>query len=121
LQVQEWVAANYHREVTVAKLAGVCSMSRRTFERRFKKATGKSPLRYLQDVRLEKAKDLLEKGDYTFETITNEVGYGDPSTFRRMFQKSTGLPPGLYRQRFGMNTVSSPLLDAAVGVQGGAG
>ena len=104
-QVQEWLDGNYFREVTVAGLANISRMSRRTFERRFKKATGRTPLRYLQEVRLEKAKALLETGDYTFETITNEVGYGDPSTFRRMFLKSTGLPPGVYRQRFGSNSI----------------
>lgn len=100
--VQEWVGENSHREVSVDDLAAICSMSRRTFERRFKRATGQTPLRYVQQVRIEKAKRLLEAGEATFETITAEVGYEDPSTFRRMFQKSTGLSPTVYRQRFGI-------------------
>lgn len=104
--VQEWIGENSHREVTVDDLAAIGSMSRRTFERRFKKATGKTPLSYVQQVRIEKAKRLLEGGEITFETITVEVGYEDPSTFRRMFQKSTGLSPAVYRQRFGMKSLS---------------
>lgn len=103
LKVQEWVDANFQRELYVKDLARIGSMNRRTFERKFKKATGCTPLAYLQKVRIEKAKRLLEDGEYSFETITSEVGYGDPSTFRRMFQKNTGLPPGVYRQRFCRN------------------
>lgn len=99
-RAQEWIAANYNRETTIDQLASLCSLSRRTFERRFKKATGLSPLRYLRKIRIEMAKHLLESGNQTFENITLKVGYEDTSTFRRVFQKSTGLPPSVYRQKF---------------------
>lgn len=98
--VQEWLAANCQREITIEILAANARMSRRTFERRFKEATGESPLRYLQRLRVEKAKHLLETGMQTFDEITSQVGYQDTSSFRRMFQKSTGLPPTAYREKF---------------------
>lgn len=100
LNGQQWMDTNYHKEISVEVLAEQCNMSRRTFERRFKKATGDSPLRYLQRIRIEKAKQLLEQGNQTFETITAEVGYEDTSSFRRMFQKVTGVPPSIYREKF---------------------
>lgn len=75
-------------------------MSRRTFERRFRKATGDAPLKYIQRIRIEKARQLLESTSDTFEEITFQVGYEDPSTFRRMFQRYTGLQPGVYKGRF---------------------
>ncbi len=98
--IQEWIHDHFAKSLTVDKLATHCAMSRRTFERRFKKATGESPLQYIQRIRIEKAKQLLESTGDTFEEITFRVGYEDPSTFRRIFQRYTGLLPGEYRSRF---------------------
>jgi len=81
-------------------LADKAGMSRRTFERRFKNATGDSPLRYLQRIRIENAKQLLEKGGKTFDEITYLVGYEDSSTFSRIFKKTTGLSPYLYKKKY---------------------
>lgn len=100
IKVQRWVEQNYNTVISVERLAEVALLSRRTFERRFKKATGDSPLRYLQRFRIEKAKQYLETSNHTFESITSRVGYEDTSTFRRMFQKGTGLPPSVYREKF---------------------
>ena len=97
---QKWIDSNFYKEITIDSLAEKCNLSRRTFERRFKKATGDSPLRYLQRVRIEKAKYLLEYGNLTFDIITSKVGYEDTSSFRRIFQKTTGLPPRAYREKF---------------------
>jgi transcriptional regulator GlxA family with amidase domain len=84
----------------VDRLADKARMSRRTFERRFKNATGDSPLRYIQRVRIENAKKLLEKGGKTFDEITYIVGYEDSSTFSRIFKKTTGLSPNLYKKKY---------------------
>lgn len=91
---------NHDHPQTVADLARRVSQSQRTFERRFKAATGDTPVRYLQRVRVEAAKRLLEQTAETFEQITFRVGYEDPASFRRVFQTQTGLTPNPYRQRF---------------------
>ncbi len=75
-------------------------MSRRTFERRFKTATGDTPLLYLQRVRVEAARRLLEKGGRTFDEIAYRVGYEDSGFFRKVFVKHTGLRPGEYKIKF---------------------
>lgn len=104
--IQSWIEANYHQELQVDTMVKKVAMSRRTFERRFKNATGDSPLRYLQRVRVESAKLMLETGQDTFEQITNRVGYEDTSSFRRVFQKTTGLAPSSYREKFRVTTTS---------------
>ncbi len=98
--LQEWLERNYRKQVKIDSLARQAAMSRRTFERRFKAATGESPLQYLQRIRIDKAKMLLEKGDESFDRITDMVGYGDSSSFRKVFQKFTSMQPGAYRRKF---------------------
>ena len=75
-------------------------MSRRSLERRFKQVAGTTPLSYLQQLRVENAKHLLEDGDRTFNEITYLVGYEDISFFRKVFVRLTGLRPKEYQQRF---------------------
>lgn len=98
--LQQWLEKNYHEDLPVETMARKAAMSRRTFERRFKSATGDSPRRYLQRVRVENAKIMLEIGTDSFEKITCRVGYEDTSSFRRIFQKNTGLTPSRYREKF---------------------
>jgi len=69
-------------------------------ERRFKQATGVTPLVYLQQVRVEAAKRLLEEGSRPFDEITDMVGYEDIAFFRKVFVRLTGLRPREYQQRF---------------------
>jgi transcriptional regulator GlxA family with amidase domain len=73
-------------------------MSRRSLERRFKQATGVTPLGYFQQLRVETAKSLLEDGSWTFNEITFQVGYEDIAFFRKVFVKLTGLRPKEYQQ-----------------------
>ncbi len=98
--IQDWIEKHYSREIRVDGLAQKAGMSRRTFERRFKKATGDSPLQYLQMVRIETAKQLIERGRKTFDEITYQVGYEDSSTFSRVFKNRTGLSPNSYRKKY---------------------
>ena len=91
-------------EIKIDLLADKAGMTRRTFERRFKNATGDSPLRYLQRIRIENAKKLLEDGEKTFDQITYMVGYEDSSAFSRIFKKTTGLSPILYKKKYGFLT-----------------
>ncbi|GAG65724.1 unnamed protein product, partial [marine sediment metagenome] len=70
------------------------------FERRFKTATGDTPLIYQQRLRVEAAKRLLEDGNRSFDEITCQVGYEDSSSFRKVFLKQTGLRPTEYQKKF---------------------
>ena len=100
LPVQEWIEKNYDRNFNYDLLAGIGGMSRRTMERRFKNATGETPLTYQQSIRVEVAKRLLENESRSFDEITYQVGYEDSSTFRKIFSKHTGLVPTEYRKKF---------------------
>jgi len=75
-------------------------MSRRTFERKFKSATGDTPLLYLQRVRIETAKKLLEANTKTVDEIAYDVGYNESNFFRKIFKKQTHLTPKAYRDKF---------------------
>ena len=100
LAVQEWIEKNFNENLTYDRLARVSGMGRRTMERRFKTATGETPLTYQQSIRVEVAKRLLENESRSFDDITCQVGYEDSSTFRKIFFKLTGLVPTEYRKKF---------------------
>ena len=99
-RAQAWLDANMSREVTITALADAMLISERSLARRFKTATGKSPLAYLQSSRLNAARALLETGDMSVQSIAHQVGYSDASSFTRLFGKHLGLSPGAYRARF---------------------
>jgi transcriptional regulator GlxA family with amidase domain len=80
-------------------------LSARTFARRFQKATGLAPLAYVQNLRIERAKQLLEGSEAPVDDISAEVGYEDASFFRRVFKRTVGLRPVDYRRRFGAAAV----------------
>lgn len=99
---QRHLQREYRSAPSIPQLAKRVGMSQRSFERKFKAATGDTPLEYLQRVRVERAKHLLEDSSATFGQIASEVGYEDPSSFRRLFIRRTGLSPSVYRSRFAM-------------------
>jgi len=82
-------------------------VSYRTLHRRFQAATGMAPLAYLQDLRVEMAKELLESTRLSLEQVVERTGYTDVSAFRRLFARRVGLAPALYRQRFRQPGVGS--------------
>ncbi len=86
----------------VADVAKQAGMTGRTFLRRFSAATGFTPVEYLQQVRIAKAREALERTLTPVDRIAWDVGYSDPAAFRKLFQKLTGLPPAAYRQQFGI-------------------
>lgn len=98
--VQEWLDENYAEDFSLSWLAEQNAMSPRTLIRRFKSATGESPLAYLQTVRIEVAKKMLEMSAQTIAEITQNVGYEDVSSFSKMFKRRVGLSPREYRGRF---------------------
>lgn len=100
-KTQEWVATHYARASPVTRMAEVSGLSERSFVRRFSKATGYTPMKYVHALRLEEAKQHLETGTLAVEAVSNEVGYEDASFFSRLFRRTVGMTPAAYRRRFG--------------------
>jgi transcriptional regulator GlxA family with amidase domain len=101
LRVQHWLQSHRSDELNIAALAEQAGLEARTFLRRFQKATGLRPTEYVQALRIALARERLEFSRDTVERIAWNVGYKDPSAFRRVFQKVTGLSASAYRDRFG--------------------
>lgn len=86
--------------LSVAALAEHIGVSPRTMTRRFRAALGVTPQTYLEEVRIDAARRLLEDTTLPVDRIRGDVGFGDPTSFRRAFKRATGLTPVAYRQRF---------------------
>jgi transcriptional regulator GlxA family with amidase domain len=97
---QVWLVSHYARPNPVARMVQHSGLAERTFKRRFKAATGYSAVDYVQALRIEESKHLLETTARTTDSIAHEVGYEDPAFFRRLFKRRTGITPARYRQRF---------------------
>jgi transcriptional regulator GlxA family with amidase domain len=97
---QAWIAEHYRLDNPVARLIAESGLNERTFKRRFQAATGYSPVEYVQTLRVEEAKHLLETTREPTERVAWQVGYEDVSFFRRLFKRCTGVTPARYRQRF---------------------
>lgn len=101
-QAQSWMQARLREELDLERVADAVGVSPRTLIRRFKQAVGETPTRYLQQLRIDAAKRLLESTGLNLDAITERIGYLDTSTFRKLFKKHTGLSPGAYREKFGI-------------------
>ncbi|NOK19682.1 GlxA family transcriptional regulator [Corallococcus carmarthensis] len=102
LRAQEWLEAHLCGPVTLTGAAVAASLGERTLLRRFRKATGDTPLDYVQRLRVEAARRLLETTPRTVEDIAQAIGYADTTSFRRRFKARTGLTPDAYRKRFAL-------------------
>ena len=100
LKVQHWLHATESQEIVLAELAALAGLEERTLLRRFKKATGMTTGEAVQRMRVGRAKELLQTTKLPFDRIAWDVGYGDTSAFRKVFQKIVGLAPSEYRERF---------------------
>jgi transcriptional regulator GlxA family with amidase domain len=98
-RAQRWMENHLHERFLLADLATYLAVSERTLNRRFKSAVGDAPLRYLQTLRIEMAKLLLERNaDISVEHVSERVGYRDVSTFRQLFRRATGHTPRDYQR-----------------------
>jgi transcriptional regulator GlxA family with amidase domain len=100
LKLQHWMHATGAKETALPELTKVAGLEERTLLRRFRKATGLTTTDYVQRLRVGKAQELLQFGKLPVERIAWEIGYQDPSAFRRVFKRVVGLSPAEYRQRF---------------------
>tara|TARA_R100001369_G_C3312083_1_gene167496 strand:- start:337 stop:1314 length:978 start_codon:yes stop_codon:yes gene_type:complete len=100
LKAQEQIEQNYQDKMTVDQLCDHLAVSRRTFERRFKKATANTVVEYMQRVKVEAAKKELEMGQKTVNEVMYGVGYSDPKAFRDVFRKVTNMTPIDYLHKY---------------------
>jgi transcriptional regulator GlxA family with amidase domain len=97
---QVWIADNYATSKPAEKMAERSGLNARTFSRRFRAATGFNPIEYVQALRVEEAKQMLETDQLSNDDVGAAIGYDDPASFRRVFKRGTGLSPAAYRKKF---------------------
>lgn len=108
-KAQLYMEQNIAEKISVDQLAAQFNINRRSFDRRFIKATGNTPLEYLQRVRVEVAKKLFEASRHSVNEVLYEVGYVDLKSFREVFKKVTGLSPLEYRARYNKTAIPASL------------
>lgn len=91
----DWIHARIHRQITVAEMATAVAMSERSFHRCFRRHFAKSPGKFLEEMRMEQARALIESGS-TVEHAVTGVGFRSPSAFRKAFKSYVGVPPSHY-------------------------
>ena len=105
-KAQDFIENNYPDKITVDQLADMCAIGRRSFERRFKKATNNSVVEYMQRVKVEAAKRSFESSRKNISEVMFDVGYTDTKAFRDVFKKITGLTPIEYRNKYNKQAVA---------------
>ncbi|GEE00328.1 AraC family transcriptional regulator [Gordonia spumicola] len=98
--VRRWAAENPAENLSVDRLARQCGMSARTFNRRFREETGQTPGSWVQRLRLDHARELLERTDLPIETVAERSGLGTAASLRVHLRRDTGMPPAMYRRAF---------------------
>jgi len=99
-KAQFFIEENFQDKIKVDQLAGKFAVGRRSFERRFKKATNNTVVEYIQRVKIEAAKRSFETGRKNINEVMYDVGYSDTKAFRTIFRKITGLSPIEYRNKY---------------------
>ncbi len=102
-KAQMFIENNYHEKISVDQLTGMLALSRRNFERRFKKATANTVTEYIQRVKMEAAKKSFETNRKNINEVMYDVGYSDNKAFRTVFRNITGLSPLEYRKKYNKN------------------
>jgi transcriptional regulator GlxA family with amidase domain len=97
---EDWLAENFRAGNAIQQVVTKAKIPERTLKRRFRSATGATLIEYLQNLRVEEAKRLLEASRTAVDEISAQAGYEDPSFFRRLFKRRTGLTPSQYRRMF---------------------
>lgn len=97
----DWMSRNLDQAITVANAAAVAGMSERSFHRRFSEVTGETPARFIETLRLDAARTLLETGDLPLKAIAGQVGLSSPGRLIQTFERRFGLSPTAYRKLHG--------------------
>ncbi|MET8249404.1 GlxA family transcriptional regulator [Streptomyces sp. NPDC005202] len=113
--VQDWVQANLHRPLPVSELARRASMSPRHFARVFRREVGTTPGLYVRQLRIARARQLLEASELSVGQIASRCGFTAPETFLRAFSAIVGLSPAQYRQRFQLHSLAGLVVEPSWG------
>lgn len=95
-----WAGERLDRAITLDELAAVSSVSKRTFTRRFREETGLSPMQWLSEQRIHRARELLEQTDWSIDRIADASGLGSGTAMRQLFASTIGVTPSAYRNTF---------------------
>jgi len=98
IQIQLWFNQNYNKDFQLVDIARNFDMSVRNFNRRFKSATGKTPIEYVQELRIYHARELLKNSNLSVAEICERVGYQDMAYFSALFKRMTQTTPGNFRK-----------------------
>ncbi|HVI49503.1 MAG TPA: helix-turn-helix domain-containing protein [Chitinophaga sp.] len=109
-KAQEFIESNFEDKITVDQLASMFALSRRSLERRFKKATSNTVTEYIQRVKIEAAKKSFETSRKNISEIMCDVGYNDVKSFRTIFRKITGLSPIEYKNKYNKEVLTADSL-----------
>lgn len=104
-EAQTYIENRLQEKISVEQLSSQFNVSRRQFDRKFIKATGNTPLEYIQRAKIEAAKKALETSRKTVNEVMYEVGYSDEKAFREVFRKITGILPVEYKGKYNKEAV----------------
>ena len=99
-ELQAWIAGHLDDDLSVAALAGRANLSERSFARAFRSEVGQTPAAYVETLRVERARALLEDGAESLEAVAGAAGFSSPEVLRRAFHRRVGVSPAAYRERF---------------------
>jgi len=99
-ELQAWIAGHLDEDLAVAALADRAGLSERSFARAFRAEVGQTPAVYVEGLRVERARALLEDGAQSLEAVARAAGFSSPEVLRRAFHRRVGVSPAAYRERF---------------------
>jgi len=99
-ELQAWIAGHLDEDLSVAALADRAALSERSFSRAFRAEVGQTPAVYVESLRVERARALLEDGAQSLDAVARATGFSSPEVLRRAFHRRVGVSPAAYRERF---------------------
>jgi transcriptional regulator GlxA family with amidase domain len=99
-ELQTWIAGHLEEDLSVPALAARARMSERSFARAFRREVGDTPAAYVEALRVERARALLEDGAPSLDAVARASGFSSPEILRRAFHRRVGVGPADYRERF---------------------